>query len=311
MHMPKLHGHGPSAGAQGKTHMSKFIPMVALVWWSAAMGAEDQRLVKLPPENQVLATRMNEFVRRMDDKYFGEALRLNGSVRFEEMQMQGDTDDYDVRVTRGPVIEKLGRLVTVGKKTQPGRIQKDLAWGRFYSLDVHPRTPLVGMLHAVVVLQFYVDGTGFAGGWLGVMNGTRVDADMARLKSLTDGYFAARGRDPALFHKLIVKGTDDTVGKWRRRPDDSGVSFYGPPVYPDDVTKSWEFVSGLFEQFVGAYVDLIVLHQKDAGTPEDIAAQDAMRRRWLTDQLFSDPFSSKLVPFEVWSLANVPPAVKF
>ena len=34
-------------------------------------------------------------------------------------------------------------------------------------------------------------------------------------------------------------------------------------------------------------------------------------RRWLMDQLFSDPFASKIVPFEVWSAANVPPTIKF
>jgi hypothetical protein len=36
-----------------------------------------------------------------------------------------------------------------------------------------------------------------------------------------------------------------------------------------------------------------------------------MRKRWLVDQLFSDPFASELVPFEVWSLANVPPTINF
>ena len=49
----------------------------------------------------------------------------------------------------------------------------------------------------------------------------------------------------------------------------------------------------------------------DPFTAADLAAQDEMRKRWLIDQLYSDPFSSKIVPFEAWSFANVPPVIKF
>jgi hypothetical protein len=58
-------------------------------------------------------------------------------------------------------------------------------------------------------------------------------------------------------------------------------------------------------------MDLIAKHRRDAGSREDLRAQAEMRTRWLTDQLFWDPYSSKLVPWEVWSLANVPPVIKF
>jgi coproporphyrinogen III oxidase len=101
------------------------------------------------------------------------------------------------------------------------------------------------------------------------------------------------------------------VTEFRRRPDDSGVSFYGPPVFPGDTARSYEFVAELFDQFTSAYMDLVSKRARDSYTPADLAAQDTMRKRWLVDQLFSDPFASKLVPFEVWSLANVPPVVKF
>jgi hypothetical protein len=167
------------------------------------------------------------------------------------------------------------------------------------------------MLHATLVLQFYADGSGFAGGWLGVMNGTRVDADMQRLGGVVDRYFTAAGRDPAIYRKLMVKGTDETIADFRRRPDPAGVSFYGPPVFPGDVARSYAFIEGLFDEFTGAYLDLAELHRADAGTPADQLAQDAMRKRWLVDQLFSDPFAKELVPFEVWSTANVPPVVRF
>ncbi len=258
---------------------------------------------------------MLAFMARADRKYFARAQALNGTpvtpAPGDTLTRETDDSLYDVRVTRGPVVEKLGRMIAEGKKTQPGRREGELVWSRFYSLDVHPRTPLVGMLHATLVLQFYEDGTGFAGGWLGVMNGTRVEEDMATLTGVVDAHFAGHGRSPDVYRRLIIKGTGDTIAEFRRRPDPGGVSFYGPPVFPGDVGRSYEFIEWLFERFIDAYLDLVPGRTGVAVTADDVARQDAMRRRWLVDQLYSDPFASKLVPFEVWSLANVPPVVRF
>jgi len=255
------------------------------------------------------------FMEQADRKYFARAQALNGAAQAPASGdvLSRETDDsiYDVRVTRGPVVEKLGRMVAEGKKTQPGRREGELVWSRFYSIDVHPQTPLVGMLHATLVLQFYADGTGFAGGWLGVMNGTRVEQDMAALTAVVDTHFDSYGRNPGVYRGLIVKGTEDTISEFRRRPDPSGVSFYGPPVFPGDVARSYEFIEGLFGLFTDAYLDLVPKRTGVTVTADDVARQDAMRKRWLVDQLYSDPFASKLVPFEVWSLANVPPTVRF
>jgi hypothetical protein len=275
----------------------------------------DSRLERLSPEHQALARRMVAFMEQADRKYFARAQALNGTTAPPAGAdlLNSETDDsiYDVRVTRGPVVEKLGRMVAEGKKTQPGRREGELVWSRFYSIDVHPQTPLVGMLHATLVLQFYADGTGFAGGWLGVMNGTRVEEDMAALTAVVDTHFDSYGKNPGVYRSLIVKGTEDTITEFRRRPDPSGVSFYGPPVFPGDVARSYELIEGLFGKFTDAYLDLIPKRTGVTVTADDVARQEAMRKRWLVDQLYSDPFASKLVPFEVWSLANVPPAVRF
>jgi hypothetical protein len=280
-----------------------------------ATAPADARLERLSPEHKALALRMVGFMDRADQKYFARALVLNGneSITSPGDSLTRETDDsiYAVRVTRGPVVEKFGRMVAEGKKTQPGRREGVLVWSRFYSIDVHPRTPLVGMLHATLVLQFYEDGTGFAGGWLGVMNGTRVDEDMQLLTNVVDTHFAAYGKSPGVYRSLIVKGTDDTIADFRRRPDPSGVSFYGPPLFPGDVARSYALIEGLFEKFTDAYLDLIPRRTSATMSAKDLASQEAMRKRWLVDQLFSDPFASKLVPFEVWSLANVPPTVNF
>jgi coproporphyrinogen III oxidase len=283
----------------------------------AADPAGDERIERLPPEQKALAQRMTSFIVRMDEKYFPRIASLNGGIDGDViddvMIMESEYSDYDIRVTRGPVIEKAGRMLSVGKKTSPARGPDNgpLIWGRFYSLDIHPKTPLVGMLHATIVLQFFDGGKSAVGGWLDVMPGTRVEEDIDRLHALVDAHFAAHQKDPTLYRKLMCKGTAETVAQYRRKPSCSGVSFYGPPVYRADTERSYAFIEALFDSFVDTYLDIAADRADDAYTDADIMAQDAMRKRWLIDQLFSDPYSSSVVPFEAWFMANVPPVIKF
>jgi coproporphyrinogen III oxidase len=278
---------------------------------------EDKRIERLPAEQKALAQRMTSFIVRMDEKYFPRIALINGGVdggiTDEVMTMASEYSDYDIRVVRGPVIEKAGRMLSIGRKTSPARGPENgpLIWGRFYSLDIHPKTPLVGMLHATIVLQFFDDGQAAVGGWLDVMPGTRVDEDIDRLHALVDAHFAAHQKDPKIYRKLMCKGTEETVEKFRRKPSCSGVSFYGPPVYRGNTEQSYAFIEEIFDQFVDTYLDIAANRADDAYTNADIAAQDEMRKRWLIDQLFSDPYSSSVVPFEAWFMANVPPIIKF
>jgi coproporphyrinogen III oxidase len=208
-------------------------------------------------------------------------------------------------------MEKAGRMLAPGKKLSPGRGGGVLTWGRFYSLDMHPKSPLVGMLHATIVMQMFEDNTVGTGGWLGVMPGVHIEEDLALLKKVTNDYFARYDKDHAIYRRLISKGTHDTVAEFRRRPASSGVSFYGPPVYPDDPEASIKFIAGLFDEFTGIYMDIVRDRADDPFSEADLLAQEDMRRRWLIDQLFSDPFAAKIVPFDVWSFANVPPVIRF
>jgi hypothetical protein len=290
-----------------------FLLLFAVLAAVPAVSA-DPRLAKLSPEHEVLARRMVDFMERADERFLSRAAALNKrQPPFIDDALQRETDDslYDVLVTRGPVVAKLGRMIVEGKKTQPGRREGELAWSRFYSIDVHAETPMVGMLHATLVLQFYLDGSAYAGGWLGIMNGTRVDGDMERIAELVDEHFGAAGRSPKVYRQLMVKGTEEVFTEFRRRPDPAGVSFYGPPVFPGDVARSYDFIETLFLRFTDAYLNLVDQRAGEPGNPADVLAKTQMEKRWLIDQLYSDPFASKLVPFEVWSLANVPPAIRF
>jgi coproporphyrinogen III oxidase len=262
-------------------------------------------------ERKDLRDFMNTFVAEMDAKYFARVTDMNGGAVFEDRAEGNEYSDYELRVTRGEVMEKAGRMLSIGKKLSPGRGDGVLTWGRFYSLDMHPKSPLVGMLHATIVMQQFEDGSAAVGGWLGVMPGTKVDEDLALLKQVTDEYFAERDKNPALYRKLICKGTHETIAEFRRKPACSGVSFYGPPVYRGDAEASLQFIAGLFDEFVATYMDIVEKRAAEPFTEADVVAQDNMRRQWLIDQLYSDPFASKLVPFSAWSFANMPPIVKF
>ena len=278
---------------------------------AAFAATDDYRLDKLPPEQRELAEWFNEFLIRMDDKYFGRVAEMNGELVFDDREFSTEWSEHEVSVTRGVVMEKAGRLYSMGKKQRAERGGREIVWSRFYALDMHPRTPLVGMLHAAIVLQFFGDGSSYAGGWLGTMPGTRIEEDMALLRRATDDYFAAADVDVTQFRRLVCKGTDDTVPEFRRLPACVGASFYGPPVYRGETGKTLDFIAGYYDLFVETYMDVAEKRADDPFTEADILAQDKMRKRWFMDQVFSDPYSSVQIPFEVHSFWNAAPAVKF
>lgn len=285
--------------------------LFALTAANVFAAADDVRLEQLSPEQRELAEWMNEFIDQMDQKYFGRVGEMNGKLVFEDRAFSTEWSEHEVRVTRGEVMQKAGRLYAMGKKQRAERGGREILWSRFYALDMHPRTPLAGMLHAAIVLQFFGDGSALAGGWLGVMPGTKVDEDLALLKQVTDDYFAGTEVDLSIYRKLVCKGTDDTVTEFRRQPACVGASFYGPPVYRGDTEKSIKFIAGMYDVFVDTYVDIVEKHVDDSYTEADLRAQDRMRKRWLTDQLFSDPYSSAQIPFEVHWFWNAAPVVRF
>src|SRR5262245_53756153 len=89
--------------------------------WDTSPAATDERLRLLNPEEQALANRMTAFIERMQEKHGARVAELNGGISFETLERETEDSHYFVRVARGPVIEKVGMKVAVGKKQQPGR----------------------------------------------------------------------------------------------------------------------------------------------------------------------------------------------
>lgn len=299
-------------------HRRGICPLVAasmflavLITTEVAADEESERLSRLTLEQRELAEYMNNFFTEMDAKNFGRVAKFNGELIIEEQTFSYEWSEDNVQVARGTVMQKAGRLNSLSRKQRAERGGREILWSRFYALDMHPKSPLVGMLHAAIVLQFFGDGTSLAGGWVGVMPGTRVDEDLTLFKQTTENYFASQDVDISIYRRLVCKGTDDTVAAFRRLPACVGASFYGPPVYPGDTEKSIKFIAGLYDVFTGSYMDVVEKRANDPYTEADVLAQDAMRKRWLMDQVFSDPYSSVQIPFEVHTFWNAAPIVKF
>ncbi len=293
--------------------LTAFVATSPVAFGADIIPEEQERLNRLPEDQRAKAMRMIDFNARMDEKYFGWAEELNGETEYDNRIIETDYSHYDLKVTHGPVVEKIGRMQSSGRQSNPGRGDGVLVWGRFYAIDIHPKTPLVGMLHATMVYQFFEDGSMGVGGFLGVMPGTKVEEDLAGLAKVTEDHFAKYGQSDQLpmYRQFLCKGTEETREEFRRQAACKGASFYGPPVYRDDIEKSYIFVEEFFEKFVDAYMETIIKRADDPFTEEDVAEQDAMRVRWLIDQVFSDPFASKIVPWDAWAFQNMPPVLKF
>jgi ACR3 family arsenite efflux pump ArsB len=66
------------------------------------------------------------------------------------------------------------------------------------------------------------------------------------------------------------------------------------------------------ETMFASYLQVLIKRIDQQFTNDDVEAMFAMRKRWLEKQFFWDPFTSTdLAPYEVWSLQDLPPHVRF
>ncbi|MDH5276819.1 MAG: hypothetical protein OEW88_10370 [Gammaproteobacteria bacterium] len=66
---------------------------------------------------------------------------------------------YEVRVRRGKVVEKAG-VMTVKTVIEKPPFIIGGRWNRFIEVAVHPKTPLMGMLHATFSVEIPSKGAG-------------------------------------------------------------------------------------------------------------------------------------------------------
>jgi coproporphyrinogen III oxidase len=276
--------------------------------------AQDSEPASAPPAltagQQALADRMQAFMERTEQWIFARLAKLDGKRASDERVFDYDTATHTVKVTRGKVVEKAGWYVNVTKKAIPPFVPEPL-WSRYFEINVHPQTPHVGMLHATVYFTYLANGKSVIAGYMDYTPGVWHDEDNARLKHSLDAVFTRRQVDITRFRKQLCESAFGAKNhRDRLKAACVGASLYDPPFMEVNEANLALAAEG-FEAFVGTYFDILEERKRQRYTAADIEARDAMRKRWLEDQLFADTMSMKVVPYEVWSLANQAPAVKF
>ncbi len=286
--------------------------IVGILFAAPAWAEPNDGVEGLNAEQQAFAGRFLEFLDDMDEKFFSRAGEINGGHTSDEKETREEGyADYYTRVARGDVVEKIGRMTSrVYEPTSD--IQRPTTFGRYYGIDVHAKSPLMGHVHSAIVLQYYPDGMSTLGGTLNLLKGGAQQEDLDYIKNALDVVFAKHGHDPAPFRERVCNMAEDAVKpEFHRKLACVGASFFGFPMM--EVTEeNFVFMTEIYEAFITAYLDTLEARKDASYTDEDIALQEAMRRNWAEDQFFGDPYSSGgVVPYEVWGRAFLPPLVKF
>lgn len=294
--------------------MKRIIPcLAALTTLSVCLGpalaaAPGDDLQRLTPEQAAVARQMLEFMPAMEREFWSQVDALNGSAPTESQVFEPDSARYEVRTKRGKVIEKAGVMTAITRIEKPPFVNGGI-WNRFFEVAVHPANPKVGMLHATFVVQVGTNGQSTVAGTIDQMKAGQPPEDLQYLDEKVSEVFTKYGRDREKFRVKGCGKPNEGGWKWHRPSTCTGASIFGADLAVNE--QDYGFVSGVFRAGVSAYFDILRKRYRETATPEDYAAQDFMRRRWLEDQLFWDVLAKNFVPYEAWSAVNAPPVVKY
>jgi coproporphyrinogen III oxidase len=285
----------------------------AVIFAGPAFAAPNDGVEGLNEAQRAFAGRFLRFQDDMDEKLFGRAGEINGGHSSDVTEtIEDEYADFYVRVARGDVVEKIGRMISRVYKPK-SEIQRPTTFGRYYGLDVHAKSPLMGHVHSAIVLQYYTDGTGALGGTLNLLKGAAREEDLEYVKNALDAVFEKHGRDPAPYRNRVCNSAqeDSVQPKYHRKLACVGASFFGFPMMEVN-EENFLFMTEAYAAFVSAYLDTVEGRKDAPFTAEDVARQEAMRLNWLEDQFLGDPYSSGgIAPYSVWGHAFLPPTVKF
>jgi coproporphyrinogen III oxidase len=259
----------------------------------------------LTAEQRENAERMLELTARRKKFFLDTVERFNGSTVLETRLFDLEKARHEVSVARGEVLEKAGWYTNQTKMADPPYVP-EAVWDHYFEMDFHPRTPLLGQLHATVYFTYMADGNSAIAGYMDYTPGTWVDEDIAYMKRAVDEVFEQNGHDVEHYRQMLYKD----YHKEKLKAACIGAAFYVRPMLKINETNM-SFVESAHETLVNAYLDVLDKRKDQPYTEEDLANQAAMRKRWLEDHLFSDPFTMHVVPYEVWSFADAPPVVTF
>lgn len=280
---------------------------------AARAGGPGDSLDALTPEQAIVARQMLDFMTGIEATFWSRVDALNGvkpgTAKVESLVMDPPKNGhYEVRVQRGPVVEKAGVMTVMTTVEQPPFIIGG-KWNRFIEVAAHPKSPLVGMLHATFSMQFSDKGIGNIGATIDMMKAAQKPEDLALFDERITAVFRKHGVDREKYRGKGCSQKREGFWKYYRPGTCTGVSMYGPDMLADE--PHFQLVSDLYRTAVDTYFELVQKPERQPYTAADLAAQDAMRKGWLEDQLFWDVLAKKFVPYEAWSAVNAPPVVKW
>lgn len=280
---------------------------------SALADGPGDDLSQLKPDQAQVAREMLDFMTDIESRFWARVDKLNGvkpvESRAESLVLDPpDNGHYEVRVHRGDVVEKAG-VMTVNTQIEKPPFVIGGRWNRFIEVAVHPKTPLVGMLHATFSLQVSNKGDGNIGATMDIMKAAQSPEDLVLFDQRVTSVFAKHGMDREKYRSKACAQKREGPWKYYRPGTCTGVSMYGPDMLADQ--KHFALVSDLFGTVLETYFELLEKHKRQRYGSTELAAQDAMRRGWLEDQLFWDVLAKNFVPYEAWAAVNAPPMVKF
>ncbi len=264
----------------------------------------------LTPAERRWVDRMLEFMQQTDSKMQAQARRFNGSAEVETLDLKQPAAEYLVHVTRGPVLEKAGYFSFTPLQGK-GPAVPDPLWSRYVELNLHAATPFVGMLHATLYFMIPKSGGSLLALYMDYLPAVVMPADIAAMKGAVERVYAGHGVDIAPFRAALCEaGPAAKLHRDKLQAACVGTSHYAPPFMP--VTDAnLDLVTGAFTALADQYYLALERHRRRAATPAETRQLDAMRRRWLDEQMFTAMASQQMVPYEVWSLGNMPPTVRF
>lgn len=274
-----------------------------------AVGPGDD-LDQLTPAQADVARRMLYFMGATEQSFWRQVDGFNGKGGELELLVLDPPGNghYEIRVKRGPVIEKAG-VLTVNTVVEKPPFVIGGRWNRFIEVAVHPKTPLVGMLHATFSMQVSSKGDGNLGATMDMMKSAQKPEDLELMDQRVAAVFAKYGIDREKYRGKGCKQLREGPWKFYRPGTCTGVSMYGPDLVADD--QHFNLVSELYTTVLATYFEILEKRRNEPWTPADLAAQDAMRRGWFEDQLFWDVLAKNFVPYEAWSTVNAPPLVRY
>lgn len=284
--------------------------LLGLLALPAMAGIPGNDLEQLTPAQAEVARRMLVFMGATEQDFWRQVDGINGRsapVEFLQLDVPGN-GLYDVRVKRGPVVEKAGCMVVTTSVEKPPFVIGG-RWNRFIELAVHPQNPRVGMLHATFSVQFSSKGVGNIGATMDMMRVNQPAEDLTLMDQRVAATFQKYGVDREKWRSKACNKPNAAPWKWHRDGTCTGVSMYGPELAADD--RTFSLVSDLYTTVMNTYLEIVRRRADEPYSEADLAAQAFSRRRWLEDQLFWDVLARNFVPYEAWSAVNAPPTVHF